>query len=278
MRTMSSDEEASVRKITDFDDEVDNFSILSTSPPRHNPSRRTTNTGPKGVRADARAYEAAKREAAANKTRKQSLLTTGSLGVSGESGSEASEDEWMSRWREKRMKELSKSGVAGVNCFGQVDDVDANGYLKAVDFDELEDDDEVVVDDYSAAAKRARARRNVVTVVLIWDSVLPPSFLLFVRSVLTWRVVDGFKEDVSGVFEACETVSYDPLSPIIGTIRRRYAFIRTPRRTRLPTRRVDLQPRALCRRTRPRLRNHHPHCRSILNKVAPYLLSSPNWS
>jgi hypothetical protein len=166
---------------------------------------------------------------------------------------------------------LSKSGVAGVNFFGQVDDVDANGYLKAVDFEELDDDDdEVVVDDYSAAAKRARARRNVVTVVLIWDSVpLLPFYFSALRSVLIWGIVDGFKEDVSGVFEACETVSYNALPPTICTIRRRHALVRPPRRARLPTRRVDLQPRTLCRRTRPRLRNHHPHCRSILNKVPP---------
>jgi len=167
---MSSDEDASIRKVTDFEfeDTIDNLSLLSASPPRHQPSRRTTNTGPKGVRADARAYEAAKREAAAKGGRKQSTQITASTTSLGEaSGSEASEDEWMSRWREQRMKELSKSGVTGVNFFGQVDDVDAVGYLRAVDFEDLDDDD------YSTAAKRARARRNVVTVVLIYDSVLP---------------------------------------------------------------------------------------------------------
>jgi len=256
---MSSDEDASIRKVTDFEfeDTIDNLSLLSTSPPRHQPSRRTTNTGPKGVRADARAYAAAKREAAAKGALKQSMLIPAPATSLGDaSGSEASEDEWMSRWREKRMKELSKSGVAGVNFFGQVDDVDAVGYLRAVDFDEIDDDD-----DYSTAAKRARARRNVVTVVLIYDNVpsLLTSFLCFSFAMCfpicgnvtndAFSVVSGFETDVSSVFEACETVSYDALPSIIRTLRRRHAIIRVPCRSSLPTGRVDFQPRTLCRRT-----------------------------
>lgn len=130
-------------------------------------SRRTTNTGPKGVRADARAYEASKREANAMKSLKNAgLLNVPPSSSHGESGSDASEDEWMSRWREKRMKELSKTGVAGVNLFGQVDDVDAKGYLAAVDYEDLE-----ATDDNPVAAKRIRAKRNLVTVVLIYDNV-----------------------------------------------------------------------------------------------------------
>jgi hypothetical protein len=164
---MSSDEDFSIRKESQYDD---NFSILSTSPPRNfGKSRRTTNTGPKGVRADARAYEASKREANALKSLKNSNLLSAPAASLGESGSEASEDEWMSRWREKRMKELSKTGVAGVNLFGQVDDVDARGYLAAVDIDEDLD----AQDDNTPAANRNRARRNVITVVLIYDNVVP---------------------------------------------------------------------------------------------------------
>lgn len=63
------------------------------------------------------------------------------------------------------MKELSKTGVAGVNLFGQVDDVDARGYLNAVDFEEFEDDEN------NNASKRNQAKWNVVTVVLIYDNV-----------------------------------------------------------------------------------------------------------
>ena len=167
---MSSDEEFSghsLRKESQYDD---SFSIMSASPPRPyaNKPRRTTNTGPKGVRADARAYEASKREAAAIKNLKNTNLLAAPAPSQGESGSEASEDEWMSRWREKRMKELSKTGVSGVNLFGQVDDVDARGYLAAVDFDDMESPDD------SAAASRIRARRNVITVVLVYDNVRCP--------------------------------------------------------------------------------------------------------
>src|SRR5436190_23940039 len=165
---MSSDVDFSIRKESQFDDSTDSLSILSTSPPRSQPissSRRTTNTGPKGVRADARAYEASKREANALKSLKNTNLLGAPSTSFVESGSEASEDEWMSRWREKRMKELSKTGVAGVNLFGQVDDVDARGYLNAVDFEELEDDEN------NNASKRNQAKWNVVTVVLIYDNV-----------------------------------------------------------------------------------------------------------
>ncbi len=70
------------------------------------------------------------------------------------------------------MKELSKTGVAGVNLFGQVDDVDARGYLNAVDFEEFEDDD--------ITSKRSRAKQNVVTVVLIYDNVASPALVKFV--------------------------------------------------------------------------------------------------
>jgi len=169
---MSSDDEDSIRKESQFDDSQDTFSILSSTPPRaitSTSTRRTTNTGPKGVRADARAYEASKRHA--NRNRGSNLLSAPVASSLGESGSEASEDEWMSRWREKRMKELSKTGVAGVNLFGQVDDVDARGYLNAVDFEDEEDN--------PAAAAKIRARRNVVTVVLVYDNVSSPTFRNF---------------------------------------------------------------------------------------------------
>ena len=167
---MSSDEEFSIRSLRKESQYDDNFSVMSSSPPRPhgNKSRRTTNTGPKGVRADARAYEASKREAAAAKNLKNTNFLSAPAQSQAESGSEASEDEWMSRWREQRMKELSKTGVSGVNLFGQVDDVDARGYLAAVDFDDMETPDD------TAAASRIRARRNVVTVVLVYDNVPCP--------------------------------------------------------------------------------------------------------
>ena len=169
---MSSDEEgSSLLKESQFDDCADSLSILSSEIPRHigTSSRRTTNTGPKGVRADARAYEASKREANARRSIKSTSLLVPTKSFA-ESSSENSEDEWMSRWREKRMKELSKTGVSGVNLFGQVDDVNAQGYLDAVDYEDILDDNPVT-------SSRVRARRNVITVVLIYDNVFAtPSF------------------------------------------------------------------------------------------------------
>jgi hypothetical protein len=159
----SSDEEISIHKVSQFDDD----SIYEFPPAFKSKSRRTTNTGPKGVRADARAYEASKREANALKTLKNAgMLNVPAASSLGESGSDASEDEWMSRWREKRMKELSKTGVSGVNLFGQVDDVDAKGYLAAVDYEDLEMPDE------NPTGNRVRAKQNLVTVVLVYDNVL----------------------------------------------------------------------------------------------------------
>jgi len=69
------------------------------------------------------------------------------------------------------MKELSTSGVAGVNLFGQVDDVDAKGYLETVDFEETTEETTAVT------STRAKARRNVVTVVLIYNNVVPFVFV-----------------------------------------------------------------------------------------------------
>src|SRR5271155_1485789 len=162
----SDDEEASLREESQFDDSIDEFPAQSSSPRRPSQassSRRTTNTGPKGARADARAYEAHKRDIAAQRLTGKSpgILTTTATSLD-QSETEVSESEWMSRWREKRMKELSKIGVAGVTSFGQIDDVDARGYLAAVDYEETEDD--------PGTSTRTRATRNIVTVVLIYDN------------------------------------------------------------------------------------------------------------
>jgi hypothetical protein len=164
----SGEDEDSIPKESQFDDSIHEFPALLSSPRRQSQassSRRTTNTGPKGVRADARDYEAHKREIAAQRLAGKSggILTATATSL-GESESDVSESEWMFRWREKRMKELSKIGVAGVTSFGQVDDVDARGYLAAVDYEETEDDP-------GTSSKRTRATRNIVTAVLIYDNV-----------------------------------------------------------------------------------------------------------
>ena len=163
MTTSSSEDDASLRKESQFDDSTESLSILSQSKfrPISSSRKRTSNTGPKGVRADARAYEASKRDALRAKA-----LLSGPAMVVDESGSE---DEWMSRWREKRMKELSKRGVAGVNLFGQVDDVDAQAYLAAVDYEEG-------LETNGTEMSKRNARQNIVTVVLIYNNVPSRSF------------------------------------------------------------------------------------------------------
>lgn len=193
---MSSDEEeSSIYKESQFEESTDELPDLSASPYRQSQastSRRTTNTGPKGVRADARAYEAHKREVATQKLAGKSpgVLTSTSPG---ESEREVSENEWMSRWREKRMKELSKVGVTGVTSFGQVDDVDAKGYLAAVDYEG--------VDDGSTTSARGRATRNIVTAVLIYDNVGPSSYL----------VANSASHPILGHYFKCSPNSHDDI-------------------------------------------------------------------
>jgi hypothetical protein len=202
-----------------------------------NPSRRTTNTGPKGVRADARAYEASKREASALKSLKNTALLSVPLGV--DSGSEASEDEYMSRWREKRMKELSKKGVRGVDLFGQVDDVDAKGYLAAVDYED--------VAELGSSPSKGHARRNVVSVVLIHHAV--PS------RVLRTNPVAGVEYFVQGIFETCATAPWGTLFENVLAICGRYVSLRDPSCAGVLQRRINRQPSALHRRNPPRKEN-----------------------
>lgn len=235
---MSSDGDYSTAKESQFDD---TSSIFSDAAPRHGvptSSRRgrTTNTGPKGVRADARAYEASKRDATVINKLKNMMNRKTVMESGNESSSDADEDKWMSRWREQRMKELSKTGVAGVNLFGQVDDVDARGYLAAVDYEDSDSPDDNLV-----AAKRGRARRNVVSVVLIYDNVWHSWGWLM--------VVFRFKEFVSVVFGSCETTSYDTFSTAAGAGGGGYVVYVAASNPSIPTRWINRQPSQFRRRT-----------------------------
>lgn len=112
------------------------------------------NTGPKGVIADAQSYERARKrsfrrtlmDAAGfeNKTypspgkEKERVLQKGVSRAGSQSPDAADEDEeFMRRWREKRMQELEEKGKRRVSPnkkkFGTVETVDANGYLDAVE-------------------------------------------------------------------------------------------------------------------------------------------------
>ncbi|KKA28056.1 hypothetical protein TD95_001548 [Thielaviopsis punctulata] len=113
-------------------------------------------TGVKGVIADARAYEAAKRSkfksvmrtarqsffgsdmaaAATPRSRSGSNSDASSVGLSG-----SDEESFLAQWRESRRKELETEGKAvrtrrtspSVRVYGRFDEVDALGYLDAIE-------------------------------------------------------------------------------------------------------------------------------------------------
>lgn len=140
---------------TDFNENDDN--MRSKNPTYHIPTTvYDANTGPKGVIADAQAYERARKrsfrktlynvtgldsfkpaEAAvpANATTAKKPSSRGSSAGSEEEGGD-DDEEFMRKWRQSRMQELQE-GKRRVSpnkrTYGKVDVVDANGYLDAVE-------------------------------------------------------------------------------------------------------------------------------------------------
>ena len=102
------------------------------------------NTGPKGVIADAASYERAKK-----KSFRQTLYNIAQVTLRSSSkerssspelsGNEENDEEFMRRWRENRLRELQNAGAGQRRAspskrrYGTLDDVDANGYLDAVE-------------------------------------------------------------------------------------------------------------------------------------------------
>lgn len=116
--------------------------------------RSEANTGPKGVIADAHAFEQARKQANRFTWRKQSPVSNGySVSVSasashwndekGDSGSEEDEaDEgFMAKWREARLRELQNAGQRirsrttspSRRIYGTLTAVDGEGYLEAIE-------------------------------------------------------------------------------------------------------------------------------------------------
>ncbi|KAL0263543.1 hypothetical protein SLS55_002524 [Diplodia seriata] len=116
--------------------------------------RSDANTGPKGVIADAQAFEQAKKsqrfslfrssdEKKADAVRKNRANTT----FSEKSAASSSEDEFLARWRENRLRELqsqpkgqralsrsrSRTSSPGSRAYGRLVQVDADGYLEAIE-------------------------------------------------------------------------------------------------------------------------------------------------
>ncbi|CAD0081944.1 unnamed protein product [Aureobasidium vineae] len=160
--------------LSDFDDEP---SALPNLPSRdHVPRNKSySNTGPKGVIADAQAFEAARRERNSSpKAATQNYAYTPNvarLSLDGrskgsQSGSDIeSEDEFMAEWRQKRLNQLSANGRQASNSIGQprsratyggLVSVDGEGYLDAVD----------------------RSPSNTVVVVFIYDDSSEVSYMV----------------------------------------------------------------------------------------------------
>lgn len=112
--------------------------------------RSDANTGPKGVIADAQAFEAAKKQHRFSFARKQNQASSVSppqglpRAYRGEdyeksSGEEDDEDGFMARWRQRRLQELTdrKSGrnmsPASRKTWGTLVKVDAEGFLDAIE-------------------------------------------------------------------------------------------------------------------------------------------------
>lgn len=134
-----------------FDSDSDNDNgdaTMLSSKSYHLPSTYfDANTGPKGVIADAQAYERAKKKSFRRTlmdvsgfdpqafSRPQSRERTSHSGSRTPDGSD--DDRFMREWREARMRELQSANVRrsspSKRRYGTVDVVGANGYLDAVE-------------------------------------------------------------------------------------------------------------------------------------------------
>jgi hypothetical protein len=147
-------------------------------PPREFDSGRTT--GVKGVIADARSYEEARRSngswrgkfsrgiSASREDKRSSKATF--LKEDGE-GSASEDEEFLERWREQRRAELQNTGrdirnrrtSPSVRRYGRFDEVDALGYLDAIE----------------------KVTRDTVVVVFVYDSEVYLSYLSLSLSLST---------------------------------------------------------------------------------------------
>ncbi|KAJ5690229.1 hypothetical protein N7462_004621 [Penicillium macrosclerotiorum] len=139
------------RRVLDSSDEdEDEDNMVSSRGNYHIPNTvYDANTGPKGVIADAQAFERARK-----KSFRKTLLSAAGFdshapvfgagkteppapAVEGSSGSEDDEDRFMRKWRASRMQELQNRGMRRSphrgRHFGSVDTVDAAGYLDAIE-------------------------------------------------------------------------------------------------------------------------------------------------
>lgn len=148
---------------SDQDDDEDTLhdqsNRMATTANYHIPNTRfDANTGPKGVIADAQSFNRAKRStfrktlnSFANALSSKPAQTPTAVSSHGSASEhESDEEEFMRKWRQNRLQELTERTNASIRrkspsqrTWGTVEDVDANGYLDAIE--KVKDDVIVVV-------------------------------------------------------------------------------------------------------------------------------------
>lgn len=218
-------------------------------------------TGVKGVIADARSYETARKSSWVNRVRQSrrsvfsgelNFDSNGSNNINEKSDSDEDplqdeeEETFLAQWRESRRRELEDESRPGIivhtrrtspsaRIYGRLDTVDALGYLDAIE----------------------KVGHETVVVVFVYDNevgpTLPAACLCTSRSLLTLPVSSIVRGRV-GATTTCQCKSYGALCQ--GSLRRhRIRQRRCPVHTRLPQpRRPDCEPdwpdRAASRRRR----------------------------
>jgi hypothetical protein len=138
-------------------------------------------TGVKGVIADARSYEEARRTGSykgsrgSSSTRTDKKTSTATFLRDDGEGSASEEEEFIERWRQQRRAELQSVGndirnrrtSPSVRRYGRFDEVDALGYLDAIE----------------------RVTRDTIVVVFVYDHEVRPRFLRFCSRQLLNKVL-----------------------------------------------------------------------------------------
>jgi len=137
-----SDHAADFLERTDTDDELDIPKDMRSN--YYLPSIKSeANTGPKGVIADAHAFEQAKKQARRSLWKKTTPPNSYTVTAyhDEKSDGEDSEDSFMKKWRESRLRDLQNAGQRirsrttspSRRLYGDLTTVDALGYLDAVE-------------------------------------------------------------------------------------------------------------------------------------------------
>lgn len=150
---LSDDHHAGNSDSDDLDDtafnKTGNMGTTTATQTYHLPTQTfDANTGPKGVIADARSFDQARKRsfrrtlmdlaqgASGTGTSWMSKKDTAAPTGSAENSASEDEDEFLRRWRENRMRELqngSRRRSPSKRKFGRLDNVDAVGYLDAIE-------------------------------------------------------------------------------------------------------------------------------------------------